>query len=75
MKRPRIPNRLSALAVQRAKEPGMYPDGLGLYLQVSQAGTKSWVFRFKMPGGKTSREMGLGSLHYFTLQEARARAL
>jgi integrase len=53
----------------------MYPDGLGLYLQVSQAGTKSWIFRFKMPGAKTSREMGLGSFHDFTLQEARARAL
>jgi integrase len=75
MKRARIPNRLSALAVQRAKEPGMYPDGLGLYLQVSQAGTKSWIFRYKMPGANTSREMGLGSLHNFTLQEARGRAL
>ena len=46
--------------VSAAKEPRFYGDGGGLYLQVSQYGTKSWVFRFKM-NGKT-RDMGLGSI-------------
>ncbi len=38
--------KLKALNVAREKRPGMYGDGGGLYLQVSGAGTKSWIFRF-----------------------------
>jgi integrase len=38
--------KLKALNVTRAKEPGMYGDGGGLYLQVTGAGAKSWVFRY-----------------------------
>jgi integrase len=72
--------KLTALAVQRANRPGRYGDGDGLYLQVGPAGTKSWFFRYRLPGsisrnGKPlSREMGLGSLATFTLAEARSRA-
>jgi integrase len=66
-------NRLTALAVNKAKEPGMYADGGGLYLQVSRAGTKSWIFRFTMAG--SAREMGLGPAHTVNLQEARDKAL
>jgi integrase len=64
--------KLSALAVARAKEPGYYNDGAGLYLQVSTTGTKSWIFRFRMSGKQ--REMGLGPLHTVTLAEARDKA-
>lgn len=64
--------KLSALAVSRAKEPGYYGDGAGLYLQVSKSLTKSWIFRFTF-GGK-QREMGLGALHTITLAEARQKA-
>jgi len=66
-------NRLSALAVGRLKESGMYADGGGLYLQVSRSGTKSWIFRFAMSGRE--REMGLGPLHTVSLSEARDLAL
>lgn len=66
-------NRLSALAVGRLKEPGMYADGGGLYLQVSRSGTKSWIFRFALSGRE--REMGLGPLHTVSLSEARDLAL
>lgn len=66
-------NRLSALAVGRLKEPGMYADGGGLYLQVSRSGTKSWIFRFALSG--RAREMGLGPLHTVSLSEARDLAL
>jgi len=68
----RTVEKLSALAVTRASEPGYYNDGGGLYLQVAKAGTKSWIFRFRM-GGK-QREMGLGALHTVTLAQAREKA-
>lgn len=68
----RTVDKLSALAVSRAKEPGYYGDGAGLYLQVSKSLTKSWIFRFTR-GGK-QREMGLGALHTITLAQAREKA-
>jgi len=63
--------RISAVGIKHLKEPGYYADGDGLYLQVSPAGTKSWIFRFML--NKRAREMGLGSLSTFTLAEARER--
>jgi integrase len=47
-------------------------DGNGLYLQVSEGGA-SWIYRY-MLGGR-AREMGLGPLALYGLQEARAKAL
>jgi integrase len=68
--------RLTALKVARAKAPGMYADGGGLYLQVTE-GTKginrSWIYRYTL-AGKT-REMGLGPHPLYGLAEARALAL
>lgn len=68
----RLIEKLTPLAITRATKPGYYGDGAGLVLQVSKAGTKSWLFRFTA-GGKL-REMGLGALHTVTLPEARAKA-
>src|SRR6516164_630532 len=65
--------RLTALKVEKAKEPGMYPDGGGLYLRVTPAGTKNWVLRFML--NRRPRWMGLGPLALYGLQEARAKAL
>jgi integrase len=65
-------NKLSALKIAQLKTPGWFGDGGGLYLQVGPAGTKSWVFRFKL--GHRSRYMGLGSLNTVTLSEAREAA-
>jgi integrase len=65
-------NRLTAVAVARKKNPGRYGDGLGLWLQVSPSGTKSWLFRY-MRNGK-ARQMGLGAVHTVTLAEARETA-
>lgn len=65
-------DKLSALAVSRATEPGYYGDGAGLYLQISKTGTKSWIFRFALAGRR--REMGLGALHTVSLGEAREKA-
>lgn len=63
--------RLNALAVKAAKSPGYHLDGNGLHLQVSRAGSKSWVYQFTLHGRR--REMGLGPLSVLTLSEARAR--
>lgn len=68
----RTVEKLTALAVNRAKEPGYYGDGGGLYLQVAKAGTKSWIFRY-VRGGK-ERQMGLGPLHTISLAQARDHA-
>jgi integrase len=67
----RMMERLTALKVSRAKAPGMYADGGGLYLQVTKGGA-SWVFRYML--NRRAREMGLGALHTITLAEARELA-
>lgn len=65
-------NRLTALEVAKLEKPGYYPDGAGLYLQVSKSGSKSWIMRYTLDGKPC--EMGLGSFLTFTLAEARQRA-
>ena len=69
----RANGRLTALKVEKAKQPGMYADGGGLYLRVTQEGTKSWVLRYMLD--RKPRYMGLGPLAFYGLAEARARAL
>lgn len=63
--------RLAAIGLQK-KKPGMHADGGGLWLQVTDSGARSWVFRFTLRG--RSREMGLGSLSTVNLAEAREAA-
>lgn len=65
-------NQLSAAQVAKEARPGRYGDGNGLWLQVSQFGTKAWIFRFMLNG--RARQMGLGSVETFSLKEARERA-
>ena len=52
-------HRLSAVVIGRAKEAGYLHDGGGLYLQITQAGARSWVYRFSLAGRR--RDMGLGA--------------
>lgn len=66
-------SKLNALTVQRLNRPGLHSDGAGLYLQISIAGTKSWIFRFTLNG--RAREMGLGPLAIVSLNEARLKAI
>lgn len=68
----RLYDRLSALAVQHKQAPGRYPDGGGLYLQVTPTGGKSWIFRYRHEGRE--RQMGLGPLEFVSLAEARELA-
>jgi integrase len=65
--------RLTALKVEKAKEPGMYCDGGGLYLRITPDGARNWVLRYMLD--RRPRWMGLGPLALYGLQEARARAL
>lgn len=68
-------NLLNAKDVAAKVKPGYYGDGGGLFLQVSNQGTKSWVFRFKSPVTLKAREMGLGSINTVSLAMARKKAL
>ena len=67
----RTTGRLTAFKVERARQPGMYADGGGLYLQVSERGA-SWIYRYMLNG--RAREMGLGPLVLYGLSAARALA-
>jgi integrase len=64
--------KLTALKVSGKRKPGMYSDGGGLYLQVTNTGAKSWIFRFRLRG--KNGWMGLGPLHAVSLAEARVKA-
>ena len=63
---------LTALRVGKEKKPGLYSDGLGLYLQVRAGGAKSWIFRYRTNG--KLRDMGLGSATAVSLSQAREKA-
>ena len=63
--------RLSDRFIKTTKRAGYHADGDGLYLQVSPAATKSWIFRYARQGKE--REMGLGSERVFSLAQARAK--
>jgi integrase len=58
--------------VRRLKKPGFHADGGQLYVQVSRAGSKSWLFRFARQGRE--RWMGLGPYPDVSLAEARQKA-
>jgi integrase len=72
---PRKP--LTAKRIAALKVKGRYRDGgdfgpTGLYLQVSETGSKSWLLRFEQNGRE--QWMGLGSARIVGLKDARARA-
>lgn len=67
----RIIAKLTALKVKHAK-PGRHSDGDGLNLLVSKTGAKSWVLRIQVDGRR--RDIGLGPVSDYSLEEARDRA-
>src|SRR5262245_8528492 len=68
----RLTYRLTAIEVEALKDKGLYPDGDGLYLRITSAGTKSWIYRYAQDG--TTRDMGLGPLASVPLAKARRLA-
>jgi integrase len=67
----KLVKRLSDRFVKTAK-PGFYHDGDGLYLQVTSATARSWIFRYKVDG--KTKDLGLGSLKKVSLANARQKA-
>src|SRR5271169_2047543 len=82
-------NRLTAVKLKQEREPGFYPDGGGLYLQVTKGApdpddpdkgvtvNKSWLFRFSLPDASKSRkrlERWMGLGPIGTVSLADARA-
>jgi integrase len=61
--------RLTALGVKRARGPARIADGRGLYLQVTDTGSKSWLFRYMLAG--KAKAHGLGPVEDVTLEQAR----
>jgi integrase len=60
---------LSAAKVRNLKHPGDYLDGRGLYLQVRNESSKSWLLKYSIE--KRAREMGLGPAADIPLATAR----
>ena len=69
----RAMGRLTALKVEKAKKPGLYADGGGLYLRVTPEGARNWVLRYMLD--RRARWMGLGPLSLYGLADAREKAL
>ena len=62
--------KLTAAQVKHAGQ-GRHGDGRGLYLRVD-GGSKAWVLRYEHQ--KRERWMGLGSVEFVTLAQAREKA-
>src|SRR5215216_992609 len=63
---------LTIKKVAALKTPGRHSDEHGLYLQITPAGVKSWLFHYQRAG--RSRWMGLGATHVINRDEARESA-
>jgi hypothetical protein len=55
----RARNRLSAVKVAKVKTPGLYEDGAGLRLVVTDKGTKRWTLRVTINGRRVERRLGV----------------
>lgn len=69
---PRTLNRLTPIAVNRLRGKGLHADGGGLYLRISNSGTKGWIFRYGKRG--KYHDLGLGAIHTISLPKARELA-
>ena len=69
----KITKRLTDLTVRKGIEPGSYPDGEGLYLQIRESGAKDWFYRYQVDG--KGKKKGLGSYPTISLEAARDAAL
>lgn len=66
-------NLLTARQVATLKEPGRHADGGGLYLRITPAGARSWVFMTARQGKRA--EIGLGAASAVSLAAARGLAV
>ena len=61
--------KLTIASVRSLRKPGKYYDLHGLILRVAPGGSKQWIWRGTVRGRR--RDIGLGSVTYTTLAEAR----
>jgi len=71
-RRVRAIHRLSAVRVAKIKAPGLYEDGGGLRLIVTDKGIKRWSLRLTIIGRRVER--GLGVWPAVSLEQARRKA-
>lgn len=62
-------NQLTAREVTSLRKPGRHSDGGGLYLRITPAGARSWVFMTTSNGKRT--EIGIGAVLSVSLATAR----
>lgn len=62
-------NTLTTRKVASLRDPGRHSDGGGLYLRITPAGSRSWVFMTAAGGRRV--EVGLGALTSVSLSSAR----
>lgn len=62
-------NRLTARHVSTLKAAGRHADGGGLYLRITDSGTRAWVFMVTLEGRRA--EIGLGPVRALSLSAAR----
>ena len=63
----------STRELSRLTKPGRYAVGHGAYLQISEWGTRAWIFRYRRDG--KAHHLGLGSEQYVTLAKHVRRHL
>jgi len=71
-KRTRAAHRLSAVKVAKLAKPGLYEDGAGLRLVITDKCTKRWALRVTINGRRVER--GLGVYPDVGLEDAREKA-
>ena len=65
-------NQLTATQVTKLKEPGRYFDGVGLFLRITETGSKNWIQKLTVNGKQTT--IGHGSYPAVSLAKARQKA-
>ena len=66
-------HKLTALTVSKMSKSGVYGDGAGLFIRVTESGSKHWIHRFSLRG--KAHWMGLGPYPEITLDQARQATL
>ena len=51
--------KLTTKAIESLSTPGRYASGDGLYIEVTDTGSKRWLFRYQFRGKRT--QLGLGA--------------
>ena len=63
--------KLSTKLIHSIDVPGMYNDGNGLYLKITNSGNKSWICRVRHPVTKRLIDRKLGTPSNLSLKAAR----